>query len=191
MQKIIYQHLHFEMSRLRLVKGNTFYTKNEIRAYRYDGTEIEDFSLTQCQDIKIIAHKVRGREIINNYNVIDDHTIRIQWVGSKLELGPYRLEIIGKCNGIDFRYFSDVPIFDIVNSIDDQEIPADSIISTDYYVLNTMPSYIDIPNIIIEGIQSDWNERDHSALSYIKNKPDILNANVASETLIIDRNGYQ
>lgn len=169
------------MSRLRLVKGNTFYTKNEIRAYRYDGTEIEDFSLTQCKNIKVIANKVHSREIINNYNILDDHNIRIQWVGSKLQLGPYRLEITGKYNETDFRYFSEDPIFDIVNSADDQEIPADSIIESDYYIINGSKQYIDLPNITIQGIQSDWNETNSSSPSYIKNKPNITIPTALSE----------
>lgn len=169
------------MSRLRLVKGNTFYTKNEIRAYRYDGTEIEDFSLTQCKNIKVIANKVHSREIINNYNILDDHTIRIQWVGSKLQLGPYRLEITGKYKETDFRYFSEEPIFDIVNSADDQEIPADSIIESDYYIINGSKQYIDLPNITIQGIQSDWNETNNSSPSYIKNKPNITIPTALSE----------
>ena len=169
------------MSRLRLVKGNTFYTKNEIRAYRYDGTEIEDFSLTQCKNIKVIANKVHSREIINNYNILDDHTLRIQWVGSKLQLGPYRLEITGKYKEADFRYFSEEPIFDIVNSADDQEIPADSIIESDYYIIRGSKQYIDLPNVTIQGIQSDWKETNVSSPSYIKNKPNITIPTALSE----------
>jgi hypothetical protein len=33
------------MKRLKIVRGNSFTTIIEVKAYRYDGTEIKDFNL--------------------------------------------------------------------------------------------------------------------------------------------------
>lgn len=180
-----FQYLHINMDQLRILKGNTFYTRNKITAYRYDGSEIEGFSLQTCDEIKIIANKLNAREIITNYNIVDNNNIRIQWPGPKQTLGPYRLEIMGKYNGVDWRYFDRDPMFVIVDHAREVNIPKDSVISEDYFVLDSSSIYIDNPNIIIAA-QSDWNETNTSSFSYIRNKPDLLDADVLNETLILD-----
>lgn len=173
------------MDQLRILRGNTFYTKNEITAYRFDGSKIEGFSLQECENIKIIANKLNAREIITNYNIVDANTIRIQWLASKQTLGPYRLEIIGKYNGTDWRYFDPDPIFVIVDHAREVNIPKDSVLSSDYFILDNSNIFIDNPNIIIAA-QSDWEETNKTSFAYIKNKPDLLDADVLNETLILD-----
>lgn len=51
-----HRYLAFNMNDLRIVKGNTFETIVEVRAYKYNGEEITDFSLQNCTNIKIVSH---------------------------------------------------------------------------------------------------------------------------------------
>ena len=56
MRKTIYHYLVFNMNDLRIVKGNTFETVVEVKAYKYNGDEIPDFNLQDCADIKVRYH---------------------------------------------------------------------------------------------------------------------------------------
>jgi hypothetical protein len=55
----IYHYLAFNMDKLKIVKGNTFETVIEIKAYKYNGEEIPDFSLNNCTNI-VVNSRVSG-----------------------------------------------------------------------------------------------------------------------------------
>ena len=52
----IRHYLAFNMSKLKIVKGNTFETVVEIRAYKYNGEEIADFDLNNCTNLIATSH---------------------------------------------------------------------------------------------------------------------------------------
>ena len=51
-----YHYLAFNMTDLKIVKGNTFETIVEVKAYKYNGEEITDFNLQDCTDVKVVSH---------------------------------------------------------------------------------------------------------------------------------------
>ena len=173
------------MEQLKLLRGNTFFTKHEVIAYAYDGSIVENFDLSQCTDLQIIAHKVNANEIITSYNVTDGNYIRIQWYGPFQQVGPYRLEILGRYDGIEWRFFDKQPIFILVDTISEVHIPEDRIINVDYYSLDASNIFLEVPTYIIDAVQSDWEETNDSSFAYIKNKPDLLSASIEDEELII------
>ena len=51
-----YRYLAFNMNDLRIVKGNTFDTVVQVKAYNYNGEEITDFNLQNCTNVKVTSH---------------------------------------------------------------------------------------------------------------------------------------
>ena len=132
------------MEKLRIVRGNSFTTAIEVEAYRYDGTKIMDFDLQNCTDLKIRFHYAGGIANVRQYNVIGRNTIELQW-GKDLRVGSYIVEIIGKYKGQDWRFYNNDPIFQIVETNQEANIPQNSIIKDSYYSIDTQKVYILCP----------------------------------------------
>ena len=142
------------MDDLRIVKGNTFATVVQIKAYQYNGEEMADFDLRQCTDIAIIAHinlstnnyiNVSNRWIyITNphFEVLDEENLSITWPAEDQQLGLYLLEISGKFNGIAWRFYDKKAEFRIVNSNAESYLPKWAIIKPDEYRIRRHSMYI-------------------------------------------------
>lgn len=129
----MYRYLVFNMSDLRIVKGNTFSIVVEVKAYAYDGKEIEDFDLLSCTDITITA-KVNGNSrIMNDSQLLADNKMQIFFPANIQEVGSYSLEVTGKFNEIEWRFYNSTPIFDIVYTNEEAQIPKCCFISDDIY----------------------------------------------------------
>ena len=159
------------MSDLRIVRGNTFYTRTKITARdAATGSIVQGFSLDACEDLRFFAVR-RGKSIeITSFSILDSTHIRIKWNGNDMKVGGYGLEGTGKYNGLEWRFYdTERYVFTIVESNDEANIPASAFIETDYYQIETQVSLISS----LGNTQSDWNQTDSSDPSYIRNKPDL------------------
>lgn len=66
----------------------------------------------------------------------------ISWDASKQQIGSYTLEVTGKYNGVEWRYYGSTPIFDIVYSNEQANIPKACIIAEDQYILQAEELYM-------------------------------------------------
>ena len=135
------------MSDLKITKGNTFRTVLQVRAYRYDGREIKDFDLADCLDIRVKC-RINGviREI-KNYRILgkdeqDGNNIEIIWEGSTNKVGAYSIEITGRYKNSDWRYYNSKPIFSIVETTKDQNIPEGALLKSGTYYITGQKIYI-------------------------------------------------
>ena len=121
------------MDKLKIVRGNTFETVIEIKAYRYSGEEITDFSLYSCTNIIVNSRTTVGLKKREQFTIVGDKSIQIRWEGNQLKVAGYSLEVTGKIDGKDWRFYSKSPIFYIVNTNEEANIPKHSIIKEDCY----------------------------------------------------------
>ena len=146
------------MDKLKIVKGNTFETVIEIKAYKYNGEEIPDFSLYGCTDI-VVSSRINGEiRKVESYQILDAHNIQIRWEGKQLKVGGYQLEVTGKIGNDAWRFYSKTPIFYIVNTNEEASIPANSIIREDCYYVDKQKLYIVCP----KGDKGDKGERGNT-----------------------------
>ena len=132
------------MDKLKIVKGNTFETVVEIRAYKYNGEEITDFDLNNCTNISIINHVSNGETYrIVNYEILDEKHIQMRW--DRCVVGDYSLEVTGKLGDDYWRFYDKKPIFSIVNTNAEAHIPQNSIIREDCYQVDKQKVYIVCP----------------------------------------------
>ena len=132
------------MDKLKIVKGNTFETVVEIRAYKYNGEEITDFDLNNCTNISIINHVSNGETYrIVNYEILDEKHIQMRW--DRCVVGDYSLEVTGKLGDDYWRFYDKKPIFSIVNTNAEAHIPQHSIIREDCYQVDKQKVYIVCP----------------------------------------------
>lgn len=132
------------MNDLRIVKGNGFKTTVEVKAYRYDGQEITDFDLHECTNIKVSYRVGEVSHKIESFELSEGNTIVISWPSS-LGLGKYSLEVTGRLNDDNWRFYDKQPIFTIVNTNKEANIPQESIIKEDFYMLDKQNIYIICP----------------------------------------------
>ena len=132
------------MNDLRIVKGNGFKTTVEVKAYRYDGQEITDFDLHACTNIKVSYRVGEVLHKIESFELSEGNTIVISWPSS-LGLGKYSLEVTGRLNDDNWRFYDKQPIFTIVNTNKEANIPQESIIKEDFYMLDKQNIYIICP----------------------------------------------
>lgn len=130
------------MNDLRIVKGNTFETIIEVRAYTYKGQEIKDFDLQKCTNISIVVHINGDTQSINSYEIIDQKNLVITWAGKSTKVGAYSLEVRGKLDDLDWRFYDKQPIFTIVNTNAEANIPKQSIIKEGCYCVNKQDVYL-------------------------------------------------
>lgn len=145
------------MSDLRITKGNTFRTILEVKAYRYDNTEIKDFDLTDCIDMRIKCRIDGVIRDITQFRVIGPNQIEILW--EKGKPGAYTIEMTGKYKQQNWRYYSKNPIFKIVDTTEDQNIPEDAILKNGTYYIQGSRIYLLATNpseIKIDKITGHW-----------------------------------
>jgi len=111
------------MDKLKIVKGNTFETIIPVKAYKYSGGEMADFDLKKCTNIKITVRTNGSSRNMEQYSILDDNKIHIIWPANKLVIGEYFLEVSGKLNNADWRFYDKTPIFTIVNTNSEANIP--------------------------------------------------------------------
>ena len=141
----IRHYLAFNMSKLKIVKGNTFDTVVEIRAYKYNGEEITDFDLNNCTNLIINSKVSKEFYRVQDFQIIDANHIDIHWDGKKTKNGDYSLEVTGKYNGDDWRFYDKAAIFTIVNTNAEANIPKNSIIREHCYKVTKQSLYITGP----------------------------------------------
>lgn len=142
---MIYRYLVFDMNDLKLVRGNTFETVSQVKAYKYNGEEITNFNLHDCTNIKVISHTQNNAEEVKTFTVLDDNKLQIKWDGKRTRVGKYSLEVTGKLNDVDWRFYDKATIFTIVNTNSEANIPQQSIIKEDYYQVDAQTLYIISP----------------------------------------------
>ena len=132
----------YDMSELKIVRGNTFAIKIEVKAYNIDGTELQDFDLHYCTDIEVSAR--RNMYSLNDmpYELLDGNYMKVVFLADQQRTGCYNLEVKGKIGDVDWRFY-DLRVFYIVESNDEAEIPQSSIIDDDYYLIEG--AYLSIP----------------------------------------------
>lgn len=160
------------MSELRIVRGNTFYTRVTITARdAATGNIVERFDLNDCGSLAFYAVRRNRKEQITNYTILSENVVRIKWTGSDMKVGGYGLEGTGTFEGLEWRFYdTERYVFNIVESNEEANVPASAFIETDYYQVNTGISLISSLN----GAQADWNQTDNTEPDYIKNKPTAL-----------------
>lgn len=119
------------MSEIKIVRGNTFAIRTHVRAFRLDGTEIDDFDLSACTDVKVMARTAYSRKELE-YAIQEDNNMRVVFPAAIQHVGCYGLEVTGKLRGVEWRFYNR-HILTIVESNAEAEIPEESIIDDDYY----------------------------------------------------------
>ena len=142
------------MNKLKIVRGNSFTTVIEVKAYRYDGTEIQGFNLNSCKDLKVRPRCTGHAVSIEYYKILSGNKLEIRW-GKDLKVGSYTLELIGKYNDLDWRFYDDKPVLEIVETNSEANVPENSIISEDYYSVGTKGLYFICP----KGDKGDKGDR--------------------------------
>lgn len=157
------------MSELRIVRGNTFWTRTTVTAKDYEGTVIDDFDLSQSTDVVVII-RTAYRNIVMTEWSITGNDLEIKW--KDIPTGRYGLDVSGIYDGIEWRFYTE-NVLDIVNSNAQANIPDDTIIKEDFYAIDGVTMMV---TQVIGGsgnVQSDWEEEDSTNAAYIKNKPTI------------------
>ena len=139
-----YHYLAFNMTDLKIVKGNTFDTIVEVKAYKYNGEEITDFNLQDCTNVKVISHNSTSTTKIKTFELLENNKMSIHWSKS-IPLGKHCLEVTGKYGDDDWRFYDKSPIFIIVNTNAEANIPKHSIIKEDCYSVDKQKLYIIAP----------------------------------------------
>lgn len=155
------------MSELRIVRGNTFWTRTTVTAKDYEGTVIDDFDLSQSTDVVVII-RTAYRNIVMAEWSITENDLEIKW--KDIPTGRYGLDVSGIYDGIEWRFYTE-NVLDIVNSNAQANIPADTIIKEDFYAIDGVTMMV--TQIGGSNVQSDWEEEDNTKASYIKNKPNL------------------
>ena len=149
----------YDMSELKLVRGNTFAIKIKVKAYTVDGTLIQDFDISQCTDITVSLR--RNMYAVNDvpYKLLTDNDMRVVFPAALQRTGCYNLEVKGKLGDIDWRFY-DLCVFHIVESNDEAEIPQSSIIDEDFYLIEG--AYVSIP--VAKGDKGDKGDSGRGRL---------------------------
>ena len=153
------------MSELRIVRGNTFWTRTTVTAKDYEGTIIDDFDLSQSTDVVVII-RTAYRNIVMTEWSITGNDLEIKW--KDIPTGRYGLDVSGIYDGIEWRFYTE-NVLDIVNSNAQANIPDDTIIKEDFYAIDGVTMMV--TQIGGSNVQSDWEEEDSTNAAYIKNKP--------------------
>lgn len=133
------------MDSLKLVKGNDFTTVIEVKAYKYNGEEITNFDLRKCTDVTVKYHVNGTVSSIKTFRISTDNRLIVSWDGSTLSIGKYTLEVCGKFGDTNWRFYDTAPIFAIVNTNNEANIPIQSIIKDGIYKVDKQSLYIICP----------------------------------------------
>jgi hypothetical protein len=143
------------MDKLKIVKGNTFETVVEIRAYKYNGEEITDFDLNDCTNITAYSRANGTEKVQRPVTILSKNTIEIRFEGKNTKVGSYTIEVTGKWHGEDWRFYDKKTLFKIVNTNAEANVPENSIIKEDCYLIDSQNVYITGP----KGDKGDRGER--------------------------------
>jgi hypothetical protein len=152
---MIYLYLAFNMSDLRIVKGNTFKIAVEVKAYKYNGEELTDFNLQDCTNITVTSHTNGSSKEIKQFEALANNILQIEYNGSSLKTGKHSLEVTGKLNDIEWRFYDKKAIFTIVNTNAEANIPPQSIVADSTYMIDKQKVYILCP----KGDKGDKGDR--------------------------------
>ena len=170
--------------RLRVVSGNAFATLVVVRAYAADGSELGGWSLGDSVDVSVTAVSRYGRRVMEHEIVADTalrvNCIRVEWPAD-MAVCEWGLEITGTHDGRPWRSMEPGAVT-IVRTNAEACIPANSIIASDYYRVVQ-----ELRVVGSGGVQSDWEETNPDAGSYIRNKPVL--ADVATSGAYDDLSG--
>jgi hypothetical protein len=100
--------------------------------------------LHACTNIKVSYRVGEVLHKIESFELSEGNTIVISWPSS-LGLGKYSLEVTGRLNDDNWRFYDRQPIFTIVNTNKEANIPQESIIKEDFYMLDKQNIYIICP----------------------------------------------
>lgn len=128
------------MSETKIVRGNTFAVKTRVRAFRINGSEIQDFDLSQCTEIVVKAKSSYSFKTLD-FDVLENNEMRIVFDASIQHVGDYGLDVTGMYNDVAWRYF-DKDLISIVETNAEANIPPSSIIDDDYYMLTIGSPYV-------------------------------------------------
>lgn len=117
------------MNDLRIVRGNTFFTRIDVYAKDYSGEEIEDFNLEDSTDIKVVVRTEYKSTIIDDFS-ISGNKLTIKWKG--MSCGKYGIDVSGVYNGIEWRFYNR-NVLAIVESNAEANIPESSIVDDETY----------------------------------------------------------
>lgn len=155
------------MSKLRIVGGNTFFTKTAVTAQTYDGRQITDFDLSLATDITVVARSNFRNIQMSEWSVSGNDLI-IKW--KAMPLGSYGLVVSGKYQGLEWRFHTE-DVLSIVDTNAKANIPPDCIIREDFYIIDGTTLVL----VPVSGaglwVQSDWAEDNPNDPAYILNKP--------------------
>ena len=140
------------MDSLKIVKGNTFDTVIQVKAYKYSGEEILDFDLSSCTNVKVFAHVNGTIRQITNFNIAEGNNISIQWPVSTTKAGGYAIEVVGIYNGANWRFYDTTPLFYVVNTNAEANIPPQAIIKEGSY-------YVDKASVYLGGQKGDKGDK--------------------------------
>lgn len=158
------------MSELRIVKGNDFRTRTEVKPIDLEGNPIQDFDLLMAEDVTCIALSSYCKDTLP-ISIGDGNMLYAEWPASMQHLGTYDMVIKGKYFGKAWQICNS-GVLRIVRTNAEANIPAESYIDTDFYQLTAtfhlIPAYF--------SVQSDWEEEDDTQAGYIKNKPTDVSA---------------
>ena len=147
---------------LRIVRGNAFAIKVNVKALRPDGTEIQDFSLADSDAVALITV---GQNQMPTPFEVEGNAAVITFDGHQQQ-GVYGIDMSGVFRDEKWRFCSRL-LFEIVETTAQANIPAGCILYDDTYIVGA--------NITLYtmGPQADWTETDPLKQSYIKHKPNL------------------
>lgn len=154
----------------RPVRGNAFKLRIAVKAYRMDGSLVQDFVLDDSATLLLTT----GNTVRPISYEVEDNCAIVSFDGS-LACGYYGLDFSGVFNDEEWRYAAK-NVFNVVELTAQADIPSDGIIYDDTYIVEASVTLATL------GPQADWNETDEGSQSYIKNKPRLMTMGVNRET---------
>lgn len=146
----------------RPVRGNAFKLRIAVKAYRMDGSLVQDFVLDDSATLLLTT----GNTVRPISYEVEDNCAIVSFDGS-LACGYYGLDFSGVFNDEEWR-FAAKNVFNVVELTAQADIPSDGIIYDDTYLVEASVTLATL------GPQADWDENDEASQSYIKNKPTMM-----------------
>lgn len=146
----------------RPVRGNAFKLRIAVKAYRMDGSLVQDFVLDDSATLLLTT----GNTVRPISYEVEDNCAIVSFDGS-LACGYYGLDFSGVFNDEEWR-FAAKNVFNVVELTAQADIPSDGIIYDDTYIVEASVTLATL------GPQADWDENDEASQSYIKNKPTMM-----------------
>lgn len=146
----------------RPVRGNAFKLRIAVKAYRMDGSLVQDFVLDDSATLLLTT----GNTVRPISYEVEDNCAIVSFDGS-LACGYYALDFSGVFNDEEWR-FAAKNVFNVVELTAQANIPPDGIIYDDTYIVEASVTLATL------GPQADWDEDDEASQSYIKNKPTMM-----------------